>query len=93
MSNPSMNAVVVVPTKSMGAGILLSFLFGPLGMLYATIPGALIMMAVSFIVGFMTMGFGALLLWPVCMIWTALAVKSHNEKLLAGTQSQPEAKE
>lgn len=87
MTNQAMNAVVVVPTKSAGIGVLLSFLFGPLGMFYATIPGALIMIVVSVVVGFLTMGFGALLTWPICMIWTAIAVKSHNDKLLAGTQA------
>lgn len=90
MSNQSMNAVVVVPTKSVGVGVLLSFLFGPIGMFYATIPGALIMLVVSIVVGFLTLGFGALLTWPICMIWTAVAVKSHNEKLLAGTQAAPQ---
>jgi len=90
MSNQSMNAVVVVPTKSMGVGVLLSFLFGPIGMFYATIPGALIMLVVSIVVGLLTLGFGALLTWPICMIWSAVAVKSHNEKLLAGTQAAPQ---
>ena len=90
MTNQAMNAVVVVPTKSVGVGVLLSFLFGPLGMFYATISGAIIMLIVSVIVAVLTMGLGALLTWPICMIWTAIAVKSHNEKLLAGTQAAPQ---
>jgi len=77
---------VVSTTKSMGISILLTVLFGPLGMLYSTIPGAIIMAIVSVIVGVLTVGIGFLITWPICIIWGAIATSSYNKKLLAGAR-------
>ncbi len=82
--------VIVTPTKSVGIAILLTVLFGPVGMLYSTILGGLIMIAVTFVIGMiglLTLGLGLLLLiplWPVYIIWAAVAVNSYNKKLLEG---------
>jgi hypothetical protein len=43
--------VVVRLPKSVGVALVLSFLFGPLGLLYATIKGGLIMLVVEFLGG------------------------------------------
>ena len=90
MASEQPQRIVVTSTKSMGIAILLTILFGPLGMLYSTVPGGLIMLAVNgviFLLSIITVGFGGLLFfitWPVCVIWGAMAVKSYNEKLVAG---------
>lgn len=76
--------VVVSATKSAGLAILLTVLFGPLGMLYATIPGALVMMVVSLLVAVITFGFGLIITWPICIIWAMMATSSYNEKLVRG---------
>ena len=76
--------IVVVSTKSIGLAIALAFFFGPLGMLYSTIMGAVVMFFVCIPVVIFTAGFGLLLTIPACTIWAYLAAKSHNEKLLAG---------
>jgi hypothetical protein len=91
-----MQVVVVAPTKSAGLAILLTVLFGPLGMLYSTIPGAIVMLVLSFLVavvalffvGSLGVGlcFGVMLTWPVCIIWAAMAASSHNRKLVVGTK-------
>jgi uncharacterized membrane protein YdbT with pleckstrin-like domain len=78
--------VVVSATKSLGISILLTVLFGPLGMLYSTIPGAIIMAVISVILGVITLGIGLLITWPICIIWGAVATSSYNKKLIAGTQ-------
>jgi hypothetical protein len=70
----------------MGISILLTVLFGPLGMLYSTIPGAIIMAVISVILGVITLGIGLLITWPICIIWGAVATSSYNKKLIAGTQ-------
>lgn len=76
--------VVVVPTKSVGLAIFLGVAFGPLGLLYSTVWGAIIMFFVNIVVGLATLGFGLFITWPICGIWAAIATKSHNEKLIAG---------
>ncbi len=75
---------VVVAQKSVFVALALTFFFGPLGMFYSTIMGAVIMLVVSVIVGALTLGFGLLVTWPVCMVWSAIAADRHNKMLVAG---------
>jgi uncharacterized RDD family membrane protein YckC len=85
MSQPAGNTIVVVnESKSVGIAILLTVLFGPLGMLYSTVPGALIMIAISIVLGFFTLGFSLLLTWPASIVWGAMAASAHNQRVLAG---------
>lgn len=44
--------------KNMAVAILLSLLFGPLGLFYATVMGGAIMIVVLLVIGVMTWGFG-----------------------------------
>jgi hypothetical protein len=76
--------IVVVPTKSVGLAIFLGVFFGPLGLLYSSVTGAIVMFLVNIVVGIFTLGFGLFLTWPICGIWTYVAAKSYNERLLAG---------
>ncbi|GEM_PF-1792353 len=76
--------IVVTSPKSVGIAIIVAGLFGPLGLFYATVWGGIIMSVVSFFVAILTLGFGLLLMWPVCMIWAAIAAHLYNEKLRAG---------
>jgi len=70
----------------MGISIILTVLFGPLGMLYSTIMGAIIMAVLSVIIAVFTAGLGLIITWPICIIWGAVATSSHNKKLLAGAK-------
>ena len=76
--------IVVVSTKSVGLAIFLGVVFGPIGLLYSTVMGAIVMFIVNIGVGLVTLGFGLFLTWPLCGIWAAIATKSYNNKLLAG---------
>jgi len=82
--------VIVTPTKSVGLSMILTILFGPLGMFYSTIWGGIVMGIVHlFILVFaiFTFGLGYILFfftWPICVLWGALAASSYNKKLLAG---------
>jgi hypothetical protein len=86
MTDEARQLVVVSPTKSMGVSIILTILFGPLGMFYSTVSGALIMIVVSFAVSVLTFGLGLLLTWPISIIWGAAATSSYNKKLIAGAK-------
>lgn len=76
--------VVVAETKSVGIAILLTVLFGPLGMLYSTVSGALIMIVLSLVLAVFTLGFSIFLTWPVSVIWGAMAASEHNQRVLSG---------
>ena len=77
---PQKTVVIVQNRKSMVLALLLSFFFGPLGMLYATIGGGLIMLLLDIVIGIFTLGFGLFFLWPIQMIWTAIAVSNYNAR-------------
>lgn len=50
--------VIVGKQKSVGVAFLLAFLFGPLGLLYASVVGGIVMIIVSGLVAIVTLGFG-----------------------------------
>jgi len=82
MSNAPQQVVVVVkPVKSAGVAIILTVLFGPLGMFYSTIAGGIIMTILSLLVALFTLGLGLIITWPICIIWGALAASSYNKRI------------
>ena len=74
--------------KSVGLAVLLAFLFGPLGMLYATVPGAIVMFFVNIIVAIVTLGLGLFLTLPIGILWAGLAASSKNKQLQAISAQQ-----
>lgn len=84
---PGPQVVVVGATKSVGISIILTILFGPLGLLYSTVIGGLLMMVISAAVGVSTFGLGLVVTQPICIIWGAVAASLHNRKLNRGIRS------
>ncbi len=82
MDTQDQKQVVIVKTeKSMGITILLTFFFGPIGMFYSTITGAIVMLVISLIVGILTLGLGLFITQPICVIWAAIATNNYNKNL------------
>ena len=82
--------IITQPTKNIGISLLLTALFGPLGMLYSTITGAIIMGIVYALIALFTLGFGLAFIWilnPICMIWSYISTKKYNKNLLEGSES------
>ncbi|QQX75976.1 MULTISPECIES: hypothetical protein [Aequorivita] len=74
------NQTIIVKTqKSPGTAAILAFFFGPLGMLYATLTGAVIMFVITGLTFLFTFGFGLLITNPICAIWAYIKVKNDNE--------------
>ena len=71
----------VEPEKSLAASIALPFFFGPFGMFYSTVTGGVVMLTAGMVFVAVTLGFGALLVWPGCVVWSALAASSHNTRV------------
>ncbi|MBJ3764611.1 hypothetical protein ILP92_17905 [Maribius pontilimi] len=82
--SPNTTIIVAKPEKSVLAAFFLTVLFGPLGLLYATVGGGIFMIIVAMIVGAITFGLGALITWPVAVIWGVLAA-------LASKRGRPKA--
>jgi hypothetical protein len=68
------------PDKSVGAALLLTFLFGPLGLLYASIPGGFVMFVVTIALAVVTLGLGLPVAWCGCMIWGAVAASAKHSR-------------
>lgn len=68
-----------VDLKSPALAGVLAFFFGPLGMLYSTVSGGLIMMVLSVVGAFGTLGISLAFTWPVCVIWAVVAAQQHND--------------
>lgn len=77
----------VPPSKKITTAVLLAAFFGPLGLLYSSISGALYMLLGWCFLVLATCDdwinndvvFPILVAWPVCMIWAALAARTYNE--------------
>ena len=89
----STTVVTVPPTKSVGIALLLTFLFGPFGMFYSTVSGAVIMLGVLFVggllVGIFTFGLAWIvwgpLVWFASMIWGAMAAADQSRAPVIST--------
>ena len=66
--------------KSHIISLILTFIFGPLGLFYSTIGGAIALTILAIAIGSITLGIGALFLWPVAMIVGFFAVNRHNRR-------------
>ena len=83
--------IVMKSPKSLGIGLILTFFFGPIGLFYATISGAVIMLiidAIFAVIGFITAGISLVVTAPlvnlVCMIWAYVKINSYNKDLMNG---------
>lgn len=82
--------IVTKSTKSVGIAVLLVVLFGPLGMFYSTIGGAIFMTILAPIIlvfllftgNWGSLIFLALLYYPICMIWAGNAASNYNQKII-----------
>lgn len=67
--------------KNLVLALILAALFGPFGLAYATVPGAMAALIIGIGLAVFTFGIGIFLVWPISVIWAALAVTSHNKKV------------
>lgn len=83
-SPPSTQQTIIIAggeKKSLGLAVVLSLFFGPLGLLYSSVTGGVIMFFVSIFIGLITLGFGLVFSWLVCVVWSVAAVNNYNERI------------
>jgi hypothetical protein len=71
-----------LPYKSVALALLFSLLFGPVGVLYASFWGGLIMIASGMIIISSLLWFPILLLWIIGCLISVRSVERHNQKML-----------
>jgi hypothetical protein len=80
LSQPT-RIVVVGKSKSVGTAFLLSFFFGPLGLLYASVLGGIVMFIATLVLFFLLPVIGAIITWIGCIIWAVVAANQANDAL------------
>lgn len=79
-SGPARLPAIPPIDKSVAAALVLTFFFGPLGLFYIGARDAIITIIVAIVVGILTLGIALLLVWPITMVWAAVAAgKKHQE--------------
>lgn len=84
MAENQASVIVTRSPKGQGIGLILTLLFGPLGLFYSSVIGGIIMTIIAIPVTIFTIGIGWLAIVPICCIWSLIAVSSHNKKLYSG---------
>ena len=67
--------------KSQLIGLLLCFLFGPLGNLYSNVVAAVFLFIVTFILFMFLSVFAILIIWPIAIILSIHHVDKYNKKV------------
>lgn len=76
--------VIAKPPKIVAAAFFLTLLFGPLGLLYASIGGGIFLTICAVIFVPLTAGVAAILLWPASIIWGVIAAILSKSKTTKG---------
>ncbi|MGM0442321.1 MAG: hypothetical protein ACQEQC_07870 [Elusimicrobiota bacterium] len=82
MGNDGQKKVVVVNSnnKSIGLALILTFLFGGLGMFYVSILSGILWTMLEIVIGIVTVGAGLVILHPLMMIIAVISIKNQNKK-------------
>lgn len=70
------------PLKSVAGALIFCVILGPVGLLYASFWGGVIMTLFGIVVVCSRMIFPIILLWIICCIWAVKAVEVYNRKIL-----------
>ena len=71
-----------LPYKNLAASLLFSVFLGPVGLLYATARGGIIMAVIAFVVISSRFPVPIIITWVSCCIWSVLATNRYNQKLM-----------
>lgn len=92
MSTSEMQASFL-PYKNPAVSLLFSVFLGPVGLLYASVRGGIIMVLIAFVVISSRFPVPIILTWVSCCIWSVLATNRYNNKLLEARRTSHENEE
>ena len=73
---------IPLPYKNNAIALLYAVLLGPIGLLYSSLRGGIIMLLLAFIVLSHPLPVPIALTWLGCCIWAVFATNRYNQKLL-----------
>ncbi|MDA8301232.1 MAG: hypothetical protein M0005_06735 [Actinomycetota bacterium] len=75
--------------RSVVLALALTFFLGPLGLFYASVPGALALIGLAAIGVVPTLGFVLIFVWPASMAWAAIAASGKHMAFRQQSQHAP----
>ena len=75
--------------RSVVLALVLTFFLGPLGLFYASVPGALVLIGLAAIGVVPTLGFVLIFVWPASMAWAAIAASGKHTAFRQQSQHAP----
>lgn len=70
-----------LPYKNLTTSLLFSIFLGPLGLLYATTRGGIMMLIIAFVVISCKLPVPIMIMWVSCSVWSTLATNRYNHQL------------
>ena len=78
---PHLAAQLVEGRKSLTLALILTFFFGPFGLLYVSALWGLLMIVLGAIVGVIPLGLGLIVIWPLSIMLAGILVFVRNGAL------------
>ena len=72
----------MIKDKSVTLALLLTFFLGPLGLFYATVWGAVVLILVAAAGVVPTLGFVLIFVWPASIVWGAIAASDKHRSFV-----------
>ena len=79
-----MDKIIINPGKSLAVAIILSVFLGPIGVLYATLPGAFLLLVLILVAWGAHAWQAILLIWLVGCFVSTFMTNRYNKKLMNG---------
>lgn len=86
MSTTQATIIHIQDGKSPLVAGLLTFFFGPIGLLYTSPIAALVLIVLSIILLPLTIGLAALIIWPTAIVWGVVSALRSQSKQSAAIQ-------
>jgi len=77
--------------RSVSLSVVLTVLLGPLGLIYASVPGALALVLLAAAGVVPTMGFVLIFVWPASVAWGVIASSNKHQLYLRSQNQLPAA--
>lgn len=77
-----------LPFKSVAVALIFSVVLGPVGLLYSSVWGGVLMIMLAIIAASGKMLFPMFVVWVGCCVWSVAAVEKHNRSLLHLTHQE-----
>lgn len=71
-----------LPLKSVAVALLFAVFLGPVGLLYATSFGGIVMIPIGFFMVCTKLWVLVLFVWLISCVWSVLATNRYNKKLI-----------